>query len=185
MGRGVSVSRRSKTAGLLRTPFLVACVSAFFASSNVSAAPLKQPLRFFEGRTELSGTLKAFMKGTRRVLSIGHGTIASDGTLTLVQQVEDEGEKPHQRVWRIHQVAPGKFTGSMSEAAGPVTIEQVGDKYRFRFNLRGGLTAEQWIIPYADGSSGLSILTVRKLGMVVAKSEATIRRLSQQASNSH
>jgi len=169
----------------LRTPLLVACVSAFFASSGVSAAPLKQPLRFFEGRTELSGTLKAFMKGTRRVLSIGHGTITSDGTLTLVQQVEDEGEKPHQRVWRIHQVAPGKFSGFMSEAAGPVTIEQVGDKYRFRFNLRGGLTAEQWIVPNADGGSGLSVLTVRKLGMVVARSEATIRRLSQQASNSH
>ena len=124
------------------------------------------------------------MKGTRRVLSVGHGTIASDGTLTLVQQVRDEGEKPHERVWHIRQVGPGKFAGSMSEAAGPVTIEQVGEKYRFRFNLKGGLTAEQWLAPNADGSSGLSILTVRKFGMIVAKSEATIRRLSQEANNS-
>ena len=179
MGPLVSVGVRR-----LRAPIAAACASVFLVSSTgASAAALRQPLRFFEGRTELSGTLKALMKGPKRVLSIGHGTIGSDGALRLVQQVRDEGEAPHDRVWLIRQVAPGKFAGSMSEASGPVTIEQVGDRYRFRFSLKGGMTAEQWLVPAADGRSGLSLLTVKKFGMVVARSRATIRKLSQQAAN--
>jgi uncharacterized protein DUF3833 len=162
---------------------ILACAAASVAvGSSVSAVPLQQPLRFFEGRTESVGTMKAMMKKTHRVESIGHGTIAPDGALTLVQQVHDEGEAPHQRVWHIRQVGPTKFAGTMSEATGPIIIEQVGDGYRFRFNLRGGLAAEQWLIPNRDGRSGSSILTVRKFGMTVAKSEATVRRLSQEAS---
>jgi hypothetical protein len=162
---------------------ILACAAAFaVAGSSGNAVPLQQPLRFFEGRTETVGTMKAMMKKTHRVESIGHGTIGSDGALTLIQQVRDEGEAPHQRIWHIRQVGPTKFAGTMSEAAGPILIEQVGDGYRFKFNLRGGLAAEQWLIPNRDGKSGSSILTVRKFGMTVAKSEATVRRLSQEAS---
>src|SRR5689334_22092307 len=162
---------------------ILACAAASVAvGSSVSAVPLQQPLRYFEGRTESVGTMRAMMKKTHRVESIGHGTIAPDGALTLVQQVRDEGEAPHQRVWHIRQVGPTKFAGTMSEAAGPIVIEQVGDGYRFRFNLRGGLAAEQWLVPNRDGRTGSSILTVRKFGMTVARSEATVRRLSQEAS---
>ena len=77
-----------------------------------------------------------------------------------------------------------KFTGTMSEAQGPVTIEQIGNGYRFKFKVQG-MSAEQWIIPNPDGNSGLSKLVVRKFGMTVAKAEGTIRKLSEQASNSH
>ena len=167
----------------MRALGLFACAAALlFFGNSASAVPLQHPLRFFEGRTESVGTMKAMMKRTHRVESIGRGTIAPDGALTLVQQVRDEGEAPHQRVWRIRQVSPTKFAGTMSEATGPITIEQVGQGYRFRFNLRGGLAAEQWLVPNRDGNSGSSILTVRKFGMTVARAEATIRRLSQEAS---
>lgn len=161
--------------------FACAATSLMFGSS-VPAVPLKQPLRFFEGRTESVGTIKAMMKTTHRVESIGHGTIDADGALTLIQQVRDEGEAPHQRVWHIRKVGPTKFAGTMSEAEGPISIEQVGDGYCFRFNIRGGLAAEQWLIPNRDGNSGLSLLTVRKFGITVARSKATIRRLTEEAS---
>lgn len=165
----------------LRPLFLFTAAVAAVASP-ASAVPLQHPLRFFEGRTESVGTMKAIMKKTRRVESIGRGTIGPDGALTLVQQVHDEGEAPHQRIWHIRQVGPTKFAGTMSEASGPIVIEQVGDGYRFRFSLKGGLAAEQWLIPNRDGNSGASILTVRKFGMMVARSEATVRRLAQEAS---
>lgn len=166
----------------LRT-FFAFTVAAATLGSVASAVPLQHPLRFFEGRTDSVGTMKTFMKRTQRVESIGRGTIGPDGALTLVQQVYDEGEAPHQRIWHIRQVAPTRFEGTMSEATGPIVIEQVGDGYRFRFKLKGGLTAEQWLIPNRDGNSGSSLLTVRKFGMTVARSQATVRRLSQQASN--
>jgi hypothetical protein len=167
----------------MRALGLFACAAAsLIVGRSASAVPLRQPLRFFEGRTESVGTIKAMMKKTHRVLSIGHGTIGADGALTLVQQVRDEGEAPHQRIWHIRQVGPTKFAGTMSEADGPITIEQVGDGYCFRFNIHGGLAAEQWLIPNRDGTSGSSVLTVRKFGITVARSEATIRRLTQEAS---
>lgn len=166
----------------LRTFVLITAAVAAFGSS-AGAVPLQHPLRFFEGRTETVGTMKAIMKRAHRVESIGHGTIGSDGALTLVQQVRDEGEAPHQRIWHIRQVGPTRFAGTMSEASGPIVIEQVGDGYRFSFNLKGGLAAEQWLVPNRDGNSGSSVLTVRKFGVTVARSEATVRRLSQQASN--
>ena len=161
--------------------FCACAVASFILGSSASAVPLKHPLRFFEGRTESIGTIKAMMKKTHRVESVGHGTIGADGALTLVQQVRDEGEAPHQRVWHIRQVGPTKFAGTMSEAEGPITIEQVGDGYCFRFNIHGGLAAEQWLIPNRDGNSGSSVLTVRKFGITVARSEARVRRLTQEA----
>jgi len=142
-------------------------------------APLADPLRFFEGRTESVGIMKMIMKKPYKLRSIGQGRIAADGTLHLVQQVRDEGQPPKERVWRIRQIAPGKFTGSMSEAKGPVTIEQVGKGYRFRFKMPGNLSVEQWLIPNADEKSGSSKLTIRKYGMKVASSDGTIRKLSR------
>lgn len=149
------------------------------APISAYAAPLKDPLRFFEGRTESVGVMKMIMKKPFRVRSLGLGKIAADGTLHLVQQVRDEGEPPKERVWKIRQVAPGKFMGTMSEAKGPVTIEQVGDGYRFRFKIKGNLSVEQWLIPDNDGKSGTSKLTIRKYGMKVASSDGTIRKLSK------
>lgn len=149
------------------------------APVGAAAAPLKDPLRFFEGRTESVGTMKMIMKKPYRVRSIGVGRITSDGSLHLVQQVRDEGEPPKERVWRIRQAGPGKFTGTMSEAKGPVTIEQVGDGYRFRFKIKGNLAVEQWLIPDRDGDSGKSRLVIRKYGMKVASSEGTIRKVSR------
>jgi hypothetical protein len=163
---------------------MFACASALLASSSALAVPLASPLRFFEGRTESSGTMMTILKKPWRIHSVGHGTIAPDGSLTLVQQVHEDGAKPHQRVWKVHQIGPAKYTGLMSEAAGPVTIDQIGNGYRFKFKVQGGLSAEQWIIPNPDGNSGSSKLVVRKFGMTVAKSEGTIRRVAEQASNS-
>lgn len=178
---GKEHASRSIIEQFLRTFVLCTAAAAAFASP-ASAVPLQHPLRFFEGRTESVGTMKAMMKKAHRVESIGRGTIGADGALTLIQQVHDEGEAPHQRVWHIRQVGPNKYAGTMSEAISPITIEQVGEGYRFRFNLRGGLVAEQWLVPNRDGNSGLSILTVRKFGMIVAKSKGIVRRLTQEAS---
>jgi uncharacterized protein DUF3833 len=160
---------------------IMLCWASLLPWAAVSAAPRTQPLRFFEGRTEMRGVMNVIMKKPYRVENTGHGTIAPDGSLLLVQQVHDEGQPPKQRVWRIRQVGPGKYMGTMTDALGPVTIDQVGDRFRFRFKARGGLSVEQWLTPSADGSSGSSVLTIRKFGLTVARSNSTIKRTSQQA----
>lgn len=125
------------------------------------------------------GTTKVMLRKAYKARSQGVGRIEQDGSLLLVQQVEEGGEPKKERRWRIRQVAPGRFAGTMSEAVGPVNVEKVGARFRFRFRMKGGLSVEQWLTPLADGMSAKSTLTVRKLGIAVATGEALIRRIAK------
>lgn len=135
------------------------------------------PLRFFEGRTDSTGTIKVMLRKPHRMRSIGQGRIETDGSLTLVQKVEEEGEPPRERRWHIRATGPGRFTGTMSEATGPVTIEEVDGRYRFRFRMKGGVHVEQWLTPLPGGHSARNTLSVKKLGVTVATGDGVIRRL--------
>jgi uncharacterized protein DUF3833 len=146
-------------------------------AAPTAPGPEIDPLGFFEGRTEGRGTVKVMMRKAYKTRSLGHGRIERDGSLTLVQRVEDEGKPPHDRRWRVRQTGPGRFSATMTEAVGPVTIEKVGNRYRFRFKMKGKLSAEQWMTPLPGGRVARNSLKVRKLGVVVATTSGTIRKL--------
>ena len=154
------------------TPFLLA------ASAPSPVQRQADPLRFFAGRTETDGTVKVMFKKAYHSRCFGVGRIERDGSLTLVQRVEDEGQAPHVRRWRVRELAPGRYTGAMTEASGPVEIQQIGDRYRFRFAMKGHLSVEQWLSPLPGATSARSITRVRKFGMTVATSEGTVRKLT-------
>lgn len=152
-------------------------IIAALSTAPARASLVADPLRFFEGRTEMESLVKVVMKKPFRSRTIGQGYISPDGTLSLVQQVKEEGKQPHQRRWRIRQIGPGRYSGTMSEAIGPVQVRELGGKFRFTFSMKGNLAIEQWVTPSPDGKSALSKIVVRKLGMRVASSEGTIRKL--------
>jgi hypothetical protein len=154
-------------------PFLVAAAASATSSASL---PQADPLRFFEGRTETDGLIKVVFQKPYRGRSIGHGRIEPDGSLTLVQRVLDEGKPPHERRWSVRKIGPGRFTGTMSDATGPVTIEQVGARYRFRFTM-DKLGVDEWLTPMADGKSARITIQVRRFGIVVATTEGTIRKV--------
>jgi len=81
-------------------------------------AGIRQPLRFFEGRTEMQAVVKVIMKKPYRSRTLGTGRIMGDGSLALLQQVYDEGQAPEQRRWKVKQVGPGRYAGTMTEAVG-------------------------------------------------------------------
>ena len=156
---------------------------AMLMVSAPAAADIADPLRFFEGRTENVGTAKVMFHKPFRTHSTGRGRIERDGSLTLVQRVEDEGKAPRERRWKVRQTGPGRYLGTMTDALGPVAIERVGSAYRFRFKMKGNLRVEQWLKPLADENSARSTTRVKKLGMTVATSDAVIRKLSGSASS--
>src|SRR3954465_10233144 len=124
----------------IAAPFLL-------AAATPVARPQVDPLRFFAGRTETLGLVKVLFRSPYRSRSLGQGRIESDGSLTLVQRVEEDGKPPHDRRWRGRGDGPGKWTATMSEATGPVAIDRLGDRYRFRFRMKGDLNVEQWLTP--------------------------------------
>ncbi len=146
------------------------------ANAGGSTAELHDPLRFFEGRTEMLSTVKLITKKTYRSRTVGRGSIQDDGSLHLVQRVHDDGRPAYDRRWRIREVSPGRFTGTMSEAKGPIAVEEIRGRYRFRFKMKGGVSIEQWLTPLGT-TSAASKATIRKLGIVVGHSDGTIRKL--------
>ena len=160
----------------LRVLLPVAAVTLVGASAP-AAQPVK-PMQFFEGRTEGSGIVRVFLKKSYRTRSVGTGRIQPDGSLVLVQRVEDDGKPARSRHWKVRQIGPRRYTGTMSEAVGPVTIDQVGARYRFRFKMKGHLSVEQWLAPLPGGKSANNSMTVRKFGVAVGNGEGTIRKVS-------
>lgn len=159
-------------------PALLLAPALFIAPAPATAAQATDPLRFFEGRTENVGVAKVVLHKPYRTHTIGRGRIERDGSLTLVQRVDDEGKEPHERRWQVRQTGPGRYLATMTDALGPVVIEQVGSNYRFRFKMKGNLGVEQWLKPMADGNSAQSLTRVKKFGMTVATSDALIHKLS-------
>lgn len=159
---------------LAALPFALVGASA----SAEMAIPDKHsdPMRFFEGKTESLSTIKVIMRKPFESRTYGTGEI-SDGVLSLVQRVNEEGKAPYERRWRMRQVGPGRFTGTMNEATGPVTVQEVAGRYRFRFKMKGNLAIEQWLMPLPGGRAARSKVSIRKFGMKVGTSEGTIRKL--------
>jgi len=158
----------------------VICFGAGFllVASSASTRPFDRgdPLRFFDGSTESVSTTKIALQKPFVTRSVGRGKIASDGALDLVQHVDEQGRRHFDRVWHIREIAPGHFGGTMSEAAGPVTIERTGAGYLFRFTLKNDLSVEEWLIPQSDSVAGMR-LTVRKFGVAVVHSQGWVRRV--------
>jgi hypothetical protein len=163
----------------MRPRHLLLVPSLFIASAATPASnpQLVDPLHFFEGRTENSGTAKVVFHRPFRTRTVGLGRIARDGSLTLVQRVEEEGKPPHERRWQVKRTAPNRYLASMTDAIGPVVIDSIGSGYRFRFTMKGNLGVEQWLTPLAGGSSAKSVTKVRKFGMTVATSDTVIRKV--------
>ena len=156
----------------------VAVPALLLAAPAATAQEPLDPLRFFEGRTETQGTVNVMLRKPYRSHGVGHGRIEPDGSLTLVQRVQDEGKPARERRWRVRRTGPGRFMGTMSEAVGPVTIDKVGERFRFRFRMKGNLRAEQWLTPLPGGRSARNSVKVRRLGVIVATTTGIIRKLS-------
>jgi hypothetical protein len=164
------------TSRLLLAALPIAALGASASASTAAANDETDPMRFFEGRTESVSTIKLIMRKPFSSRSLGRGEI-DGGVLNLVQRVEEDGKSPFNRRWRMRQVGPGRFAGTMTEAVGPVTVEEVGERYRFTFKMKGNVAVEQWLIPLPGGKVAQSKVTIRKLGMTVGRSDGTIRKL--------
>lgn len=147
------------------------------SAASAAVQPPTDPFTFYEGLTDTTGTLKVLMHNPVHTHCIGRGELRPDGTLSLVQRVEDEGSAPYDRRWVVRQVSPGHFLATMSQASGPVAIDQIGDRYRFRFKMSGGLSVEEWLKPLPGGRSAASSISVHKYGIPVATSEGMVRKI--------
>lgn len=161
---------------MLRCAMIAVPLWAMSLDAGAAERDDHDPLRFFEGKTESVSTVKVIFKKAYRTRALGTGHI-ENGRLELVQRVERDGHPTKIRRWSIHQVGPNHYSGTMNEAVGPVDIQEVDGRYRFRFKMDGHLSVEQWLTPEPDWRSAGNSLTVRRFGIKVASSDGTIRKI--------
>jgi len=146
---------------------LAACTAAAPPEAR-EPGPAFDPVAFFTGPTHGDGKLDQIMKGSRTVTVDSVGKPEVNGSLTLTQRIAMQGDPPRTRIWRLKQVAPGRYAGTLTDASGPVETVAIGHALRIRYPMKGGLQVEQWLVALPGGRALDNRLTVTKWGMRVA-----------------
>ncbi|MEO5865494.1 MAG: DUF3833 family protein [Sphingomonas sp.] len=147
------------------------------AAAPVPAAPRFDAVTFFDGRTEGIGRMKVLLGPHRPVHVHGRGHVEPDGALVLDQTVDRAGHAPTSRKWRIRRAGPSRYAGTLTEARGPVRGATIGDRLHLAYEAAGHVSIDQWLTLAPDGRSARNRLTARKLGVVVARLDETIRKV--------
>lgn len=157
---------------------LVAALAAhgLAASAQKAATPAFIPQHFFIGSTVGDGTFKALLAPLRRMHVTGSGRLLYDRTMVLTQTVAIETKPTRQREWRLRELSPGHYGGTLSDANGPVTGDVVDGRLHLQYAMAGSAVADQWLTLDAGGRSAQNLMTITKSGVRVATIEETIRR---------
>ena len=134
------------------------------------------PVAFFTGATVGTGSLKKALTSSQATHVTGFGALRRDGVLVLDQTVTIEREAVKTRQWQLRQIGPGRFTGTLSDAEGPVTARASVNQLTIRYKMKDGMNVEQVLTIAPDGQSARNAMKFRKLGFVAATLNETIRR---------
>jgi hypothetical protein len=134
------------------------------------------PVEFFRGHSEGRGELKILLQSPVRVDVKSEGRTEKDGTLLLIQRIHQHGQEPRTRYWRLKRQSATHFTGTLTDAGGPVTVDVIGERARIRYRMKNRMSVEQWLTP-AGRNIVSNQMRVRRFGVVVARLSETIRKL--------
>jgi len=169
---------------------LAGCVTAPQGLANVviAEAPQFDPFTFFVGTSEGTGTMskvasdpipvRVTSSGRIEVEALSEASWAAPPRRVLVlDQVVYEGDKPPSTCnWRIHEVAPGRYEGTLSGAISPVTGRAEGNRLVLAFTIKDGFKVRQELTLSADGRRAANVMTVSQLGIRVAVLAEDIRK---------
>lgn len=150
--------------------------------SSMAAAASAPPPRaldlpgFFNGRTHADNDLKiVFHRPTKLIVdSIGK----RQGSEFIQTDTVHEGDKPvRTRIWRTHEISPGHFTGTLTDATGPVDIAVHGNGVIIRYTMKGGLDILETMELQGDGKTLSNHVIAKKLGLTFARVEGSVRKL--------
>jgi hypothetical protein len=150
--------------------------SAQVSSVRTADGATFRPETFFLGHTEGTGRLKIMFRRRRIVYVHGNGRIDQSGALVLDQEVDDADGPLKHREWKMRSLGGGRYAATLSDATGPVVGTVEGNTLRLAFPAKGGLRIWQVLVLSSDGRSARNRLTIRKMGIVVAKLYETITR---------
>lgn len=134
------------------------------------------PIAFFTGRSIGSGTVDPMLGSNVpiRVDSLGR---RQGDTLILDQRIREGDKPPRLRRWVMRPAGTNRYTGTLTDAEGPVEFTTAGPRATIRYTMKDGLAVEQQLALQSDGRTLLNRLDVRKFGLSVATLDETIRKV--------
>ncbi|MEO7068693.1 MAG: DUF3833 family protein [Rhodanobacter sp.] len=155
---------------LVTVSFLLFALPAFAAHPT---SAVFTPQTGFGGISEGTGTLKLLFGKERPYRVENDGRRLADGTFRLDQTVLFEGKPPKHRHWILTTAHPAEYTGTLSDAAGPVTGQTKGRRLTLKYRLAGPLVMHQTLEIMPDGTiDNVGRITV--LGIPVGHLQETI-----------
>ncbi len=143
----------------------------------LEAEPPFDVVEFFEGRTAGLGVLHIRGRAPVVVEVESTGTLRPDGVLELVQTITRGDNEPTSRTWTFEPLGGGRFTGDLTEATGPVEAEVVGNRLEIHYKTGRVTSVSQTLELQSGGRLALNLLTVKVLGVPVARLTEQIRVL--------
>jgi hypothetical protein len=154
----------------------VLIIALAFASPALAEKPKLDMVAFFTGRTEADNLLRVFLKPTVSLNVECTGKV--DGKQFVMIETVHEGVKPaRQRKWVIHEIGPAHYSGSMTEAVGPVDVVVNGDTAQINYTMNGGLSVAQTLVLQNDGRTLVNHIAVHKFGMRFGSVDGRVRKL--------
>ena len=141
-----------------------------------AAAAQFDPVEFFRGRTQGIGTLKAALQKSKTIRVDSVGKKQKDGALLLTQTIHEPGKPPRTRTWRMRRDGPNRYSGTLSDAKGPVRVTVEPGAIRIRYRDKDNLDFDQRLTP-AGPRQVSNRMTIKRFGIRVATFDEVIRKL--------
>jgi hypothetical protein len=180
-----------RLATLAAAALLAGCVEApplAAPGPPMAEAPRFDPFAFFLGTSEGTGTLANVMAQDTLIRVSSTGRIETEARreaswsvpparVLVVDQVVTESDKPaRKRQWRLTEIAPGRYAGTLSDAISPVEARAEGNRLVITFTIKGSFAVRQELTLAPDGQSAANVMQVSKLGLTVAVLSEDIRK---------
>jgi len=160
---------------------LVGLLFAHLDALPVHAQPLLfTPENGLSGVSRGEGSLRLFAGRPRPFQVRSDGRSESDGSFTLRQVLTFEGQPASHRSWKIRQVAPLHYTGTLSDAAGEVNGHTAGRRLVLKYRVKGPLVMHQTLDLMPDGETIENSGRITLLGIPVGSLHETIRRADRE-----
>ena len=168
----IAISRRLCAASLLLAAALVPASTALHAQATTRF----DPAAFFTGRTTSEGTLSQIFASDKTTRVSTFGTRLRNGDMELQQDVTIGDQPTRHRVWRLRETSPGRFTGTISDAANDLSGSLNGNTLTLTYTRDNNLGVHQEITVQPGGQSAVNVMRIRRFGITVARLREVIRR---------
>jgi len=159
------------------TCLALAALALSARSAAADTGPKLDMLDFFTGKTHADNVMRTALHRPHKLIVDSVGGHNKEGEFVLIDNVQEEGKPARRRVWAVHPAGPNRFTGTLSDAAGPVDVTVRGDTATIRYIMKDGhIAIDQRLQLQRDGTLSNHVMA-RKFGMKFGDVQGTIRKL--------